>query len=471
MPSGLKATAETRWLCPRHVSKRLPSSSEIPAALAQIPRHQGNWEKTVAYYDQALVLDPRNAELLAEIADEFGERLGHGEQPDIEEYIQRYPQLSAVLRQLLPALAILRLRNSESAAVNMPLTYSEPITGCLGDYRLIREIGRGGMGIVYEAEQVSLGRRVALKVLPFAAAMDSKQLQRFKNEAQAAAHLHHTNIVPVYAVGCERGVHFYAMQYIEGQTVAALIRELRELAGLEAPDPSAWAAPASTLASELLSGRWAPAKHGGGQVARSCPSEDATGHDESNPPPSQHLSTPPPHAPTLPAASLSTDRSSKSPAFFRTVAHLGVQAAEALEHAHTKGIIHRDIKPANLMVDISGNLWIADFGLARMLSEAGLTMTGDLLGTLRYMSPEQALAKRVPVDHRSDIYSLGITLYELLTLRPAYDGRDRQEVMQQIAFEEPRLPRRLNKAIPAELEIIVRKTIGRALCHGPGIGR
>jgi WD40 repeat protein len=132
-----------------------------------------------------------------------------------------------------------------------------------------------------------------------------------------------------------------------------------------------------------------------------------------------------------------------------------------LEHAHAKGIIHRDIKPANLMVDTSGNLWIADFGLARMLSEAGLTMTGDLMGTLRYMSPEQALAKRVPVDHRSDIYSLGVTLYELLTLRPAYDGRDRQEIMRQIAFEEPRLPRRLNRAIPAELETIVRKAVGK----------
>jgi WD40 repeat protein len=143
------------------------------------------------------------------------------------------------------------------------------------------------------------------------------------------------------------------------------------------------------------------------------------------------------------------------------VAHLGVQAAEALEHAHAKGILHRDIKPANLLIDVSGNLWITDFGLARMVSEAGLTMTGDLLGTLRYMSPEQALAKRVPVDHRTDIYSLGVTLYELLTLRPAYAGQDRQEVMQQIAFEEPRLPRRWNKAIPVELETIVRKAISK----------
>src|SRR5262249_7264673 len=177
--------------------------------------------------------------------------------------------------------------------------------------------------------------------------------------------------------------------------------------------------------------------------------------------PPHHPTPLPPHEVTPPVGTLSTHRSTTSRAFFRTVAHLCVQAAEALEHAHTKGIIHRDIKPANLLIDTSGNLWITDFGLARMLSEAGLTMTGDLLGTLRYMSPEQALAKRVPLDHRTDIYSLSVTLYELLVLRPACDGRDRQEVMQQIAFEEPRAPRRFNKAIPAELETIVRKGMAK----------
>jgi WD40 repeat protein len=201
------------------------------------------------------------------------------------------------------------------------------------------------------------------------------------------------------------------------------------------------------LASELLSGRWAPAKPGPAK-------EVATGPYATSPSPAAAAETA-----TPPVGALSTHRSSTSPAFFRTVAHLGVQAAEALEHAHAKGIIHRDIKPANLLIDVSGNLWITDFGLARMLSEAGLTMTGDLVGTLRYMSPEQALAKRVPVDHRTDIYSLGVTLYEMLTLRPAYDGRDRQEVMQQIAFEESHPPRRFIKAIPVELETIVRKAI------------
>ena len=304
------------------------------------------------------------------------------------------------------------------------------------------------MGVVYEAVQISLGRQVALKVLPFAAALDGKQLQRFKNEAQAAAHLHHTNIVPVFAVGCERGVHYYAMQYIDGQTLAAMIRELRQLTGLETVDRTDAAGLVAKLASELVSGHWAPARRGTKQ-------EQPTGPYA---PPSQapeapaNETTPPPVAP-------STERSTKSQAFFRTVANLGVQAAEALEYAHQLGVVHRDIKPANLLVDVRGNLWITDFGLAHCQSQAGLTMTGDLVGTLRYMSPEQALAKRVVVDHRTDIYSLGVTLYELLTLEPAFKGGDRQELLRQIAFEEPRPPRRLNGAIPRELETIALKAM------------
>jgi serine/threonine protein kinase len=141
------------------------------------------------------------------------------------------------------------------------------------------------------------------------------------------------------------------------------------------------------------------------------------------------------------------------------VAELGIQAAEALDHAHALGVVHRDVKPANLLLDGRGGLWVTDFGLAQIQSDARLTMTGDLVGTLRYMSPEQALAKRVVVDHRTDVYSLGATLYELLTLEPAYAGSDRQELMRQIAFEEPRRPRAINKAVPAELETIVLKAM------------
>jgi tetratricopeptide (TPR) repeat protein len=164
---------------------------------------------------------------------------------------------------------------------------------------------------------------------------------------------------------------------------------------------------------------------------------------------------------TPPVGALSTEHSTRRPAFFRTVANLGIQAAEALEHAHQLGVIHRDIKPANLMVDARGNLWITDFGLAHCQGAVELTMSGDLLGTLRYMSPEQALAQRVLVDQRTDIYSLGVTLYELLTLEPVFPGRDRQELLRQIAFEEPLPPRRLSKAIPVEMETILLKAIAK----------
>jgi WD40 repeat protein/serine/threonine protein kinase len=389
--------------------------------------------------------------LVAQAADEFLERQKRGEQPDVEEYAARYPQAAVVLRKVLASLQLLGLSPSAGAAESGAASEGQ-VLGTLGDFRILREVGRGGMGVVYEAEQISLGRRVALKILPFAAALDPKQLQRFKNEAQAAAHLQHPHIVPVHYVGCERGVHFYAMQFIDGQTLAAVIRELRQLAGTKTADGAAPPGEASALASELLSGRWAPSQRNGNDRQRTTdyvptPSFPQAPVDETTSPP---------------ATRLSTGDSAKGPAFFRTAAHLGVQAAEALEHAHQLGVIHRDIKPANLLVDAGGTLWLTDFGLARLGSQAGLTMSGDLLGTLRYMSPEQALAKRVAVDARTDVYSLGVTLYELLTLERAYGGGNREEVLRQIAFDEPRPPRRLNKAIPAELETIVLKAMAKS---------
>jgi serine/threonine protein kinase len=301
----------------------------------------------------------------------------------------------------------------------------EPALGQLGDFRLLREIGRGGMGTVYEAVQISLDRRVALKVLPFAAALDTKQLQRFKKEAQAAAHLHHTNIVPVYAVGTERGVHFYAMQLIEGQNLAALIEELR--------------------------GQTAPAPPRG---SHSQWSAGSTGPDFT-PAPGGAVTT------TRPVLwdQLTTQRSGGHPEFFRAVARLVMQAAEALDYAHGLGVVHRDIKPANLLVDERGNLWITDFGLAQFHADVGLTGTGDLLGTLRYMSPEQAAGQRNAVDHRTDVYSLGATLYELLARRPLHDGANRARLLHQILHGEPRPPRSVDRSIPVELETIILKAV------------
>jgi serine/threonine-protein kinase len=228
--------------------------------------------------------------------------------------------------------------------------------------------------------------------------MDRRQLQRFQNEARAAASLKHPNIVQVYAVGCERAVHFYAMEYVEGETLAELIRHLRRRAGLEVEVPADAGQAAANLADSLAAGQFAPPRAGSGPDA---PTE-AYPHDQ----------TPGAAAETArPAqAALSTERSTQSAAYFRSLAEISVQIAEALDHAHQHGVIHRDVKPSNVILDNEGKPWVTDFGLARIENDATLTVTGDLLGTVRYMSPEQALAKRIVVDHRTDVYSLGVTL-------------------------------------------------------------
>jgi serine/threonine protein kinase/Tfp pilus assembly protein PilF len=369
-------------------------------------------------------------------AQEYLAALEQGRPPSRSEFLQRYPDIAAALAECLDALELMN-----GAAVQFEpsgATPAEVAAGIpLGDFRIVREKGRGGMGVVYEAEQLSLGRRVALKILPLAGALDPRRLQRFKNEARAAAQLHHTNIVPVHYVGCERGVHFYAMQYIDGRTLAEVIDNLREQATGHARE----AAPDSertTLCARVPEVREAPSVI---DVHSATTVQDlASG-----------------------AATRSLRPRRRSPgsdaAFFRTVAQWGIEAAQALEHAHQLGVIHRDVKPGNLLIDGRGNLWVTDFGLAHIQGDHQLTMTGDLLGTLRYMSPEQAQGSGAAVDQRTDIYSLGVTLYELATLEPAFAGSDRQQLMRQIAYEEPRPPRFWNRAIPAELDTILLKAI------------
>jgi WD40 repeat protein/serine/threonine protein kinase len=302
-------------------------------------------------------------------------------------------------------------------------------------------IGRGGMGVVYEAIEVELNRHVALKVLPAAALMDSQQIARFKNEARAVAQLSHNHIVPVYHVGSERGIHYYAMQLINGQNLAHVIKSIRTYVSERTTKNKSDTAPRKESASKST-------------VVDTSHPEASKGSSSNGH--SSRLS-----AEDFAAAFSSRRGSGAGKNLYRSIAELGAEIAEALSHAHERGIIHRDIKPSNIMIDSSGKSWVTDFGLAMIENAPGATVSGDIVGTLRYMSPEQASGRRYFVDHRTDIYSLGITLYELLSLQRAFDGADAKQILRQVTFEEPKRLRTLNPAVPEELEIIVNKAIDK----------
>ncbi|WP_165234813.1 serine/threonine-protein kinase [Aquisphaera insulae] len=380
-------------------------------------------------------LDPA----LAELFDELTQRIQDGEPVDPEAVAAQHPAWAGSIRQLLPALVRVARAGKVVADAFLPGEPDREGRRLFGDFQIDREIGRGGMGVVYEARQLPIGRRVALKILPPAAALDSKALQRFQLEAQVAGLLQHPGIVPVYAVGTIGGVPYYAMQYVEGRSLADIIAELRSPS--DSPEPAAPSrddASPGALAAGLLSGRFArPRSEPGGDGRRQPPSApDAEPGEARNP--------------TI-----------RSGAYLRTVARLGIQAAEALGYAHDQGVTHRDVKPANLLLDTKGTLWLADLGMADVQGGTGLTLTGDLPGTLRYMSPEQALGHRALVDRRTDIYAIGATLYELLILEPAVKGADKQEILRRIAEDEPEPVRRLNPAIPVDLATIVHKALAR----------
>ena len=418
---------------------------------------------------------PNDDRLLAAVQ-EYMTALDAGQRPSRRELLLRYPDIADELSACLDGLAFVHSaageipgaaapppRETDDHRSDIDLSAARP----LGDFRLVREIGRGGMGIVYEAVQLTLGRRVAVKVLPMAAALDARHLERFRNEAQAAAQLHHTNIVPVYAVGCERSVHFYAMQLIEGQSLSEVISDLRQLATPKESaenDPHAdpygvgsSGKPTSSKTTNNVPGQDDPTvTWRAGASALTLPNNKPTPKSTRRPGISRSVS-----ASSVSSQNLSTLRTSKGAAYSRSVAGLGLQVAEALDYAHRAGIVHRDIKPANLLLDARGTLWVTDFGLAQFYTETNLTRSGDLVGTMRYMSPEQASGRAVVLDQRTDIYSLGVTLYELLTLERALPGVTHAQLLDQLANHEPRLARSVDKTIPRELEIILAKAISK----------
>jgi len=355
------------------------------------------------------------------LAAEYMERLRQGQCPSIEEYTARHPGLAEEIRDLFPTIAVteqLKSRQARSSGGRAALGAARPER--LGDFRLIREIGRGGMGVVFEAEQESLRRRVAVKVLPRQVLLDEKQLRRFEREARIAANLHHTNIVEVFGVGEQDGFHYYVMQYIRGVGLDAVIPLLAKrvcsqgsIGEESAPAPATLAVPEDSITEAAVSQLL------GGEAGRRADGR-------------------------------------LGPQYWESVARIGLQAAGALNYAHKQGTLHRDIKPANLLLDPQGTVWLADFGLAKAAQSEDVSLSNDVVGTLRYMAPEQF---RGNTDHRSDIYSLGLTLYELLTLRPAYEEADPNRLIQRIT-QEPLSGLGIgNREIPRDLETIILKAI------------
>jgi serine/threonine protein kinase len=330
----------------------------------------------------------------------YQEALRAGRRVDRAEFLAAHPEVADQLSEYLRALEMIQSVAGEMTPSDRPEDDRSPLgTGdLLGDFRILREVGRGGMGVVYEAVQLGLpDRRVALKVLPVSSSLDPRTLQRFRVETQAAACLNHPNIVPVFSAGCEQGVPFYAMPLIKGRSLAEILRTLRS------DDKAPVLTPLPSVAGKGLVTPW----------------------------------------PVM-------------------VAHLGLQAAEALGHAHSLGVIHRDIKPSNLIIDDDWNLWVTDFGLARIAcNDTGLTSTGDLVGTLRYMSPEQIRGEPGAGDARADIYALGVTLYEAVTLRPVFEACDRSALMHHILNDEPPPPRSIDPAVPKDLETIILKAMDK----------
>ena len=332
---------------------------------------------------------PGSESPLEDVVAEYVDRLNAGERINPLEILSDHPRTGQqILDQLKTFIDI-----DSDVSTGSPL-------GTLGDYTLRREIGRGGMGVVYEAWQNSMRRQVALKVLPVGIAADTKACTRFMREAQTAGKLSHQNIVGVYSTGVEEGTPWYSMEYVRGETLAQILAREKDAAPEE-------------------------------KTALGFPRDDV--------------------------------------AYYSTLARCFADVADGLQHAHSKGVVHRDIKPSNLIFDgerdrggsdhILPKLRILDFGLARLEGQESLTLSGDLMGTVLYMSPEQAMAKRIPLDHRTDVYSLGVTIYEAITGRPPFRGRDHAETLSQIIEREPVGVRKLNPRVPRDLETIVLKCL------------
>lgn len=424
------------------------------------------------------------SQVIADLAEEFVERYRRGERPPVSEYTAKHPELAEEIQEFISALVMVEnLAPLDDGSADTPAAGSAAKPKQLGDYRIIREAGRGGMGVVYEAEQISLGRHVALKVLPQQVLLDASQKRRFVREAKAAAKLHHTNIVPVFGVGEEDGLQYYVMQFIQGLGLDEVLEEIKRLQVDESLSDSVPVIELGQLTGEAVSAA---------EMARSLMlnglnptiiANDSVDDEEDAVEATAQFSDAAPRTPldeTVPdqpcdvtgrSGSLSLPGQSseagsrlqqKQLNYWQSVASIGVQVASALAYAHDQGVQHRDIKPSNLLLDLRGTVWITDFGLAKTDDQQNITHTGDILGTLRYMPPEAFEGRS---DHRGDLYSLGLTLYEMLAMRPAFDDTDRHQLIKRVSSEAPPRLEKLNPEIPRDLVTIVHKAIDRDPAH------
>ena len=475
---------------------------------------------------------PTNLEALPESSDD-DDRVGEavelyllateqGQPPALDEFVARYPGAEEDIRAALEGLELVHGLIGMGSATGSGtgrrggLDHRIESGRRIAGYRVVRELGRGGMGTVYEAVHVGLDRPVALKVLGVHAAPDSSARRRFLNEARTAAGLHHTHIVPVFDVGQVGGLCYYAMQRIEGSGLDRVLKHLRRtrqvasgvgeaISGSRLPSSLAPGRAVGSIAIVQRSSRllgaltasWRPGRNKAEFVDRARP---ARGHrltaqtaresrrdprridgildgpalrasrspDGSRRWPPGRSRSPAGPLPGLTHAGPDRDRQAgepppfdppRGPAYFRWAAKVALESADALAHAHHQGVIHRDVKPSNLLIDAKGSIWVTDFGLARRLADPGITHHDSLLGTPRYMSPEQA--RTGTIDGRTDVYSLGATLYELLTLRPPFDGQTAAELIDQIGGQEPLPPTKIDRRVPRDLETIALKALAK----------
>jgi serine/threonine protein kinase/WD40 repeat protein/Tfp pilus assembly protein PilF len=419
-----------------------------------------------------------------QLLESFLARWRRGERPSPEEYAARCPERADEIHELFPALVEMeQLKPAVEAATGLwerllprPESASGPATTNperLGDFKILRVIGEGGMGVVYEAEHESLKNRVALKVMHARFRTERAYLRRFRTEARSAARLHHTNIVPVFDFGEQDGICYYAMQYIAGVGLNDVLEDVRRLRA--AADGASQVgmgekgddrptepvdAPVSAVTRGLMTGRFATAP---ATPAGSAP--PPTGSLDSERTDQAAFVVAPSQPAPAPSTAVHNGVSGSSSfagqpesTYFREIARLGAQVADALDYAHHQGVVHRDIKPSNLMLDAQGSVWVTDFGLAKLVEGDDLSQSRDVVGTLRFMAPERF---RGITDRRGDIYALGATLYEMLALRPAFAERDQARLIDQIAHQAPVPLRQHDRRIPRDLETIVLKVLSK----------